>query len=144
MQFPQAQGESSGAGIDMTPMIDVVFLLVIFWMVVTAISVPDRDSSVLPPVSELAQRDLAAQRVVVQVRRGEQAVYGFRGRQYDLPALGRRLAALAADRPGSAGALGRPVLIRVDGLADSRRVSALLGVLRGLGVRRVDFAARIQ
>ena len=143
MQFPRIQNESNGTQIDMTPMIDVVFLLVTFWMVVTAISSPDSDGAVLPPVSKLAERGLAAQRVVLQVRRGESAVFGFRGRVYDLPSLARRLDVLAEREPGGRSVLGRDVLIRVDGFADSGRVGALLGVLRRLGVRRVDFAARI-
>ena len=144
MQFPQVEPESGGSGIDMTPMIDVVFLLVIFWMVVTAISTPDRDSAVLPPESEHATRDLAARRVVLQVRRGQGACYAFRDRLHDLAALGVRLRMLSDDSAGGAPVLGRPVLIRADGLADSRNVAALLGLLRRLGVRRVDFAARVQ
>ena len=144
MQFPQFEPESSGARIDMTPMIDVVFLLVIFWMVVTAVSTPDRDSAVLPPASEHAGRDLASRRVVLQVRRGQRTVYAFRGRLYDLSTLAVRLRMLSDDSADGVHVLGRAVLIRADGLSDSRKVAALLGLLRRLGVRRVDFAARIE
>jgi biopolymer transport protein ExbD len=142
MNFPTAQSDLGDAKIDMTPMIDVVFLLVIFWLAVTAVSSPTMDSSVLPPASRLAQRSLAAQRVVLQVRPGAGAVYDFRSRLYDLAGIARRLETLAAG--GAGRELGRPVLIRVDGMADSRNVAALLAVLRDLGVRRVDFAARIE
>jgi biopolymer transport protein ExbD len=139
MNFPHAEQATTEAPIDMTPMIDVVFLLVIFWLVVTSIASPTADRTVLPPASERAARSLLAPRVTIHVRPGEGAVYRLRSATYDLDALADRLALLAADAPFSR----RPVLIRADGGADCRAVSALLGVLGRLGVQRVDFAARV-
>jgi biopolymer transport protein ExbD len=140
MNFPKADSDAGVLQIDMTPMIDVVFLLVIFWLEVAAIDSSAADSSVLPPGSQLAQRRLTGQPVVIQVRPGAGRIYDFRSRQYDLAGVAARLQALGGD----SGELHRPVLIRADGAADSRSVAALLAVLADLGVRQVDFAARLQ
>ena len=143
MRFPSDNQAAGPRRIDMTPMIDVVFLLVIFWMVVTSIASPTADRSVAPPASRLATRNLAGQRLVLQVRTGSGAVYGFRSQRYELGSLVRRLRMLTVRGREGGPVLARPVLIRADGAADSRHVTQLLGVLRRLGVRRVDFAARL-
>lgn len=74
---------------NLTPMIDVVFLLIIFFMVATKFAEIERDTAVNPPTAENAQPVTAAPRelIVNVLKDGRYTVNGYEYPLKDLEAL---------------------------------------------------------
>jgi biopolymer transport protein ExbD len=110
-------------------MVDVVFLLVIFWMMVTALGGPKLDARIRPPASGLARGgEPAALTVQVGAADGPVLVDG------EPVARGGIVPAVEALPPG-------PILLRADGAAPAGRVASVLAELQTTG-RAVDLAVR--
>ena len=124
---------ASALQLDLTAMIDVIFLLLIFWMVVARLS-DAAQSRVDEPVSNSA----AIERSVPQTWTVE------------IPddATGRVLVAdrwVEVDQLGAllAGQAGSPVvLVRADARVDVTRVQTVLSAIAEAGVNRVGLAVR--
>ena len=123
----------AATGVDLTAMIDVILLLVIFWMVVTTGAQASIDPAVEAPTAEAADRlVLSAETVVLTLRADTEDVL-LAGRVYSVEALATAL----ADRP-------RPsrVLLRADGATPARRSGAVLSALRSAGITQIAIATR--
>jgi biopolymer transport protein ExbD len=61
--------EGTEVGFDMTPMIDVVFLMIIFFMIVTDLTQQDLAELTLPVANEAVQDEMMEGRLIVNVLR---------------------------------------------------------------------------
>ncbi len=114
-----------------TPLIDIVFLLLIFFML-TSRFVAQEGIKVDLPVTEKAHVRDAAEETVLMLR-ADGTIF-FQRRLYTLETLA---SALSQDKERL---LTRPVEIRADRSASVQSMVSLLELLRGLGARRVSVA----
>ncbi|HAN98274.1 MAG TPA: hypothetical protein DCQ98_12960 [Planctomycetaceae bacterium] len=116
---------------NMTPMIDIVFLLIIFFMTVSQITQVNDEPVELPKLEGLEEVDPKV--FTINVRQDGSLVIS--GSDVDLPAavlyVGQELAAAGGD-PGKV-----RVMIRCDRRASSAPVNELVRRLVDLGVRQV-------
>jgi biopolymer transport protein ExbD len=144
MQPPSVQSRSRRVGIDaaMTPMIDVIFLLLIFFLVTAGFSLPE---SVLP--AGLPATDTAAARPLPQPSDLEIVHIRLTGRDADFRIeLNRRplegLAELTAELAKLAPAAGDlPVILDIAGEVALGNVVAVYDQCLGGGFRKIHFAA---
>ncbi|MFQ5490098.1 MAG: ExbD/TolR family protein [Phycisphaerae bacterium] len=118
--------------IDMTAMIDVIFILLIFWMTVTRlVQSPDGPAIDTP----LADGRIAAQPPpqLMTVSLLDDRVVMVDGRRMPIDSLGDVLAA---------GPLPKHVLLRAASDTDCRTVTRLADLLRRAGVPKVGLAVR--
>ncbi len=87
--------------LNLTPMIDVVFLLIIFFMVATKFAEIERDTAVNPPTAKHAQPVTAAPRelVVNVLKDGRYTVNGY---EYPIEDLERLIAQAVKENPNQA------------------------------------------
>jgi biopolymer transport protein ExbD len=76
MKWKKAQVEDADAEIDMSPMIDMVFLLLIFFIVASAVVDPNKPKVVLPSASKAKAAEDTTHRIQVSVDRNEQIWIG--------------------------------------------------------------------
>jgi biopolymer transport protein ExbD len=72
MKWKKAQVEDADAEIDMSPMIDMVFLLLIFFIVASAVVDPNKPVVTLPSASKAKAAEDTTGRIQVSVDRNEQ------------------------------------------------------------------------
>src|SRR5262245_12941201 len=101
------KGLSFGS-IDMTPMIDVVFQLMIFFLVATRLEEDERRLDIVLPKASEAQ-PLVAKPKETTVNIDQEGRYFVGARLLDVDGLGQVLAQAAADNPA-----GQAVRIRAD------------------------------
>jgi len=119
--------------LDLTAMIDVIFLLLIFWMVVARLS-DAAQSHVDEPVSDSAAMERFVPRTwTVEIPDDATGLVRVADRWVEVDQLG----ALLADQPGSPA-----VLVRADARVDATRVQSVLSVIAKAGVARVGLAVR--
>jgi len=119
--------------LDLTAMIDVIFLLLIFWMVVARLS-DAAQSHVDEPVSDSAAMERFVPRTwTVEIPDDATGLVRVADRWVEVDQLG----ALLADQPGSPA-----VLVRADARVDATRVQTVLSVIAKAGVARVGLAVR--
>lgn len=100
------------AALSMTPLIDVVFLLLIFFLVASRLSQEDRELDIpLPSAANAMPMTVEPQEMIVNI--DEDGIIIVNSRPYDIKQFERMLSQTIADNP-----LGQSVLIRAD-----RRVS---------------------
>lgn len=117
--------------IPMTSLIDIVFLLLIFFLVATNFTRREMDHSVTLPKSEAGTAPAAApERLVINIR-GEGTLV-VNGSVVEESALRGMVRDFAAARPG------RPAVIRADARVEYRSVMRVFGICRGAGIRNVD------
>ncbi len=127
----KALQEEETFDIPMTPLIDVVFLLLIFFLVATNFTRRETDHSVTLPESEAGVKaSQAPDRLVVNIRGDATLVVnGSVMTEAELRALA---ADFVAAHPG------RPAVIRADARVPYQAVMRVFGLCRGAGVRNVD------
>jgi len=131
MQFLKESEEE--AGISLTSLIDVIFLLLIFFMVTTTIIDPSRRLDIQLPQAKAASAESQSTPVTIEVgQRGEITV---NGEKVDLPGLETRLRAMGRNGRKSA-------LVRADRRLDYGRVVAVLGICRASGLQDIGIAVR--
>ena len=122
------------AGINLTPLIDVVFLLLIFFMVSTTF---DRHADIQLQLPAADREPVAAERAWIDIlvdATGEYYVDGKELVNRRPETLERALEQAIGDRPGD------PVLIRADANATHQSVVTALDVVGRLGITAVSIA----
>lgn len=121
--------------LDMTPMIDMVFNLLIFFMVVTRFAEEERDMKVLLPSGTEAM-PLTARPQEIFVNIDSQGGYFFRGRQLTQQELGQVLRDAAVNNPAS-----QSVIIRADKRVPWDFVATAMRLCNEAGIR--DYSASL-
>jgi biopolymer transport protein ExbD len=137
------------AEFDMTPMIDVTFQLIVFFLVANDLSRKEIVDLVLPRAIHGIEDGSESSRVILNVRAPRDPeqrlpVVSWRGREIDLARLGRELRTAAdARRSGGPGSPSEvPVLVRADRAAPWRHVQFVMQACAapGVGIHRIQFA----
>ena len=122
-----------------TPMIDVVFLLIIFFMLVTQFSSQILEQNiVLPPASE-AVADKGINRMVVNVDRN--GTYSVMGMPYTIEELASLMGSFREKRLRQNENNHVIVMIRADQAAAYRHILNVYSKLQDHGIWQVQFAA---
>ena len=116
--------------INMTPMLDIVFIMLIFF-IVTATFVKETGIDVDKPLAEMAEENKLANILVAVSGDGEIWV---EGRPVELGALQSVIARLYAENPKGA------VVIQADNESNTKTVAAVLDAAREAGVYDVSLA----
>ncbi|MEM7474620.1 MAG: biopolymer transporter ExbD [Planctomycetota bacterium] len=123
--------------INLTPMIDVVFLLIIFFMVGTQFSEKERHIDLtLPGAGQLQAMIAPPDRREVSVSSSGE-IY-LDGAQVTLDALTGRLQKMIAQYPDLR------VVVRADGTVEHQYVVTIYGAINRAGVKDMAIAARYQ
>lgn len=128
---------SGSVGFDMTPMIDVVFLLLIFFMTVTQQSRVERERIELP--KQTGSDDQAESSLVLNLTHRDRLIHA--GEPISLGDLDR-LVQRETRRLGAGPDLVK-ITLRVDQRADSALVNQVMVRLRQSGVKRIRIAVEV-
>jgi len=144
MKFSESDNQEESL-IEMTPLIDVVFLLLIFFMVTTTFSKESSLKINLPESAENSQNNNIP--AVLEIFVTEGAGYAVRGPDGEAPQSlvnGTRDTLVRAMRPfSSSNADEAPlVVIRADKLATHEAVVQVMDVAQQLGLNRITFATQ--
>lgn len=118
-------------GLDLTSLIDVVFLLLLFFMLTTTFVETGRLKVDLPEAGEAAAEGRQEQRVIEIDAQGR---YALDGEEVHIDQLAARL------RPSAGGDGEGSVLVRADGRASHQDVVRALDAARAAGIRHVGIA----
>lgn len=122
------KGNAAGL-INMTPMIDVVFQLLLFFLVASKFADEERQMKVvLPQASEARPMTAKAEELVVSIDR--QGRYFASGRGLNLPGLEQLLRQAAANNPGR-----QTVILRADESCDVKFLVAAMNACNLAGIR---------
>jgi biopolymer transport protein ExbD len=119
----------SFAGLDMTPMIDVVFQLMIFFLVATRLEEDERRLDIVLPKASEAQPLIAKPKETI-VNIDQEGRYFVGPRLVDAEELGRLLLQAAADNPA-----GQAVRIRADERCPVKFVTTAINLCERAGIR---------
>lgn len=123
--------------VNLTPMIDVVFLLIIFFMVGTQFSETERQIGIkLPGAGQLDAMIAPPDRREVNVTADGQIV--FDGQTVELEGLTEQLRSMRVRYPDLR------VVVRADGTAQHQHVAAVYGAVNRAGVSELAIAVRYQ
>ena len=122
--------------LDLTPMIDMVFNLLIFFMVVSRFAQEDRELDVILPSASEA-RPLTARPKEVFVNIDQQGRYFVEGNILDEPEVEAYLLRAARDNP-----LGQSVVIRADKRVQFDSVVVVMNLCNKAGIR--DYTVTTQ
>ena len=128
--------DSAEASFDLTPMIDVIFLLIIFFMLSSQFASTEALQVDLPrePGMETASTEAEAKLLIDVDRDGE---YSVMGEPVTLEAVAR----MAAPRPTAEGSMVRSaVVVRADRNCSASALNRLADSLAGSGVERWSIA----
>lgn len=118
---------SALSALNITPMIDIVFLLLIFFMVTSRFAAEDRELEVtLPSASSAMPLIVQPQEMFVNVDRA--GGYFVNGRTYDVPSLGVLLRQAETNNPG------QRVIIRADKAVAFDHVVAVMDLCNQAGI----------
>lgn len=131
MQFLKESDEE--VAISLTSLIDVIFLLLIFFMVTTTIIDPSKRLDIQLPEAKAASIDTKSTPVSIEM--GQHGDITLDGEKVSLPTLEARLRAM-----GSQGK--KAALVRADRRLDYGRVVAVLGICRASGLQDIGIAVR--
>ena len=125
--------EEENFGMDMTPMIDVVFLLLIFFMVSTVFVDFNRQMDLALPTSKSSTVDETPKSLEIEMTADKQIF--FDGKQVTLARLENMLGGSAPDQKKTA-------IIRADKNLPYGDVIKLMGILQGAGVLDISVAVK--
>lgn len=127
----KALQEDDSYEIPMTSLIDVVFLLLIFFLVATNFTRRETDHAVVLPDSEAGEKaSQAPNRLVVNIREsGTLVVNGSVMTESELRTMAGEF---------SAGHPGRPAVIRADARVAYQAVMRVFGLCRAAGIQNID------
>jgi biopolymer transport protein ExbD len=134
--MPLKTSQDEQPSLNLTPMIDIVFLLIIFFMVGTKFVKMERKIAVqVPEVSQAAALTPAPEKRVINVYRD--GVIALDGTAVTLPELAAELAAAHSEYQ----ALG--VVVRGDAQGPFQNVADVLSVCRQAGISEMGISVRI-
>lgn len=123
--------------INLTPMLDVVFNLMIFFMVATQFADAERQMDLkVPTVTDAAPLTPAPKKQIINVNASGSCT--LNGREYDLPALTAELADIKQQYPD----LG--VLVRGDGQCKFENVARVLAACSKARIAETSIAVRLD
>ena len=127
----RAANDEDTFDIPMTPLIDLVFTLLLFFLVTTNFVRREVDHAILLPNSEAGEKVTnIPERIVINIR--ENGVMVVNGRITTDTELRSMVADFAAAHPE------RPAVIRADGRVQYESVMKVFGICRGGGIQHVD------
>lgn len=129
MNLPRLAPRSGQRGDEMLPLINIVFLLMIFFMLLGAISVPD-PFEVEPPTSDRPLSVDAAAQVLLIAADGR---LGLGGATFGLETLDSQLRRWQA-APHSK----RVLMVKADAAADAAEVLEVITVVQARGIERIE------
>ena len=130
--------KSNAIQMDLTPMIDIVFLLIIFFITVTQITKVNQEKLPLPSV--VASEEQTPTRVIINIRQSGQIVVDGNPRTMDqaIYYLGRKIEAKDND-PAKV-----RVTLRVDFRCTNRVPKALIREIKSLGILAIQIGVEGQ
>jgi len=131
MQFLKEADEE--VGITLTSLIDVIFLLLIFFMVTTTLIEPSRRLDIQLPEAKAATAETKSIPVTIEI--GEKGEISLNGERVDGSALESRLKAMEKESK-------RTAIVRADRRLDYGRVVGVLGICRASGFRDIAIAVK--
>lgn len=131
MQFLKEADEE--VGITLTSLIDVIFLLLIFFMVTTTIIDPSRRLDLQLPEAKAASAE--AKSIPITIEMGAKGEILLNGQGVNLNTLEARLRELGKEG-------NKTALVRADRRLDYGRVVGVLGICRASGFRDIGIAVR--
>jgi len=142
MKFESPFEHAEDVAPNMTPMIDVVFLLIIFFLAAAQLSVGGQDDIELPVASEARPAErMNPNSITIDVKSvPDGAVFAVSGKGYSYGDLIRKLrvqveAAALRRRPAP------PIILRVDYRVPYRQVQELMFDCAAMGIDAFDFQA---
>ncbi len=142
-----AKVPDSSVDLNMTPMIDVVFLLIIFFMLILKIVSEELTPLDLPTAVHASPDEAEEDRVIINLKRdGNIFVDGktyFTSKPASVEAFKKKLAYEAQGARGDDGISERQILIRADKSTPYQHVEKILRLMVNKGIRmyRVQFGA---
>lgn len=130
MSGADSGGDSDELEVDFTPMIDVTFLLLIFFMVTTTLAQP---TEVKLPRARSGKGETAAQNLIIHLREGDDQSRSFRlnsAEEQTLSLTELKASVTAAESQ-------EMVVLRVDEVVPFAYVDEVASSLRSLGIGRV-------
>jgi biopolymer transport protein ExbD len=135
--MPLKPTPDDGIQLNLTPMIDVVFLLVIFFMAATKFSNDQRDIELELPSVNAQGTQLVDAEDPLQVLVNAQGATLLDGRQLELEALTAELQRAASERPGV------EVLLSADSSAGFESVARAMAACRAAGISNLGIAVEV-
>lgn len=133
MKFGHMQEEQS-EGVPLAPLIDIVFLTLVFFMVTSVYSTTESEIDITLPTASSAQVDERMQgEIFINLRADGQII--LNGREIELEELQATLHRVAEYFPGGS------VIVRGDRDADLGHAIAILDVCKNADIQNVSFAA---
>ncbi|MFW6061330.1 MAG: ExbD/TolR family protein [Planctomycetota bacterium] len=121
---------SDEAPVNLMPLIDMVFLLLIFFLVASTFAQEERDLAVQLPGTAVQALSEAPRELIINVRRD--GTLRVSGETYSKPELSKLVSHVAENKPG------RKVLIRCDRKAEYGYAADVLSLCRQNGLTKVD------
>jgi len=131
MQFSKEADEE--IGISLTSLIDVIFLLLIFFMVATTLVDPSRRLDVQLPEAKAALAETKKSPVTIEMSHGGEVTLNGQGVAFD--GLERRLQSLGHEG-------NKTAIVRADRRLDYGRVVRVLGFCRAAGFQDIGIAVK--
>lgn len=131
------------ASFQLAPMIDIVFLLLIFFLVTYQITEQEKDMKVaVPTTTEGSQKARVANKIVINL--SSDGVISISGEVYTKDQLREKLERIvkASELANEGGADQQPVRIRADADGLNQQTFELLDEIQKAGIWNVDFATR--
>jgi biopolymer transport protein ExbD len=140
MKFRKRQKNRAGSNIDLTPMIDVVFQLLLFFMLSSTFVVQSSIQIQMPQAegaTELEQKDLSVTLAYGPGGPGDKGkVYVDNEEMATMEDLTRRLIDEVQRRPDV------QLLVRTDTRTDTGRLVEVLGIANSVGVKKLGIGAQ--
>lgn len=134
MNFNRNSSQEHTAGFQMAPMMDVIFLLLLFWMVTSIYAQWERNIDLTVPTAETGTQELRQiGELIVNV--AEDGSISISGISTDASGLRDTLNQLSNLHPN------HPVIVRADAKADFQFVMTVLDICRQSKVYNVSFAS---
>jgi biopolymer transport protein ExbD len=131
MQFSRESDEE--IGISLTSLIDVIFLLLIFFMVATTLVDPNKRLDIQLPEAKAATAEKKS--IPVTIEMSERGAITLNGKSVEIGALEARLKDLGQEGTKTA-------IVRADKRLDYGRVVEVLGICRSAGFQDIGIAVR--
>jgi len=122
--------QAGSARVNVTPMIDVVMVLIVFYLLVGQLAMDRRAAIVLPASSTGVEETAQVDPIIIGITRdGERSLNGD---AIELDRLEAQVSGMLARSPGT------PVRLRADRETPHRFVRPVFNVLRDMGVGKVE------